>query len=139
MKINGYCYCGLIKISGIANSDNILACHCTDCQVFTGAPFRAVALCKESDFTISGTPKEFVKTGDSGNKRIQAFCNNCGTHLFASDLDKSNFNIRVGCLDQRNDLIPQKHIFGSSAQKWIHEVLNSEWFIAEPGGEKLKE
>ena len=137
MKITGSCFCGSIKFAGTTNIDNIIACHCTDCQIFSGAPFRAVAICPQAEFSMTGTPKEFVKIGDSGNKRIQAFCDICGTHLFATDTNKSMFNVRMGCIDQRDNLTPARHVFSSSAQSWVSEVLTGDCHIAGPDSEKL--
>ena len=106
----------MIEISGITDPEKIMACHCTDYQVLSGVAFKTSALCGKSNFSITGTPKEFVKIGDNGNKRIQSFCGKCRPHLFATDLNKSIFNIKVGFLNQRDDLMPSKHIFGSSVQ-----------------------
>jgi hypothetical protein len=30
---------------------------------------------------LSGTPKTYVKTAESGNKRLHAFCGSCGTPI----------------------------------------------------------
>ena len=99
MKISGKCHCGAIGINGVIDVENAMACHCTDCQVFSGAPYRAVVICKAANFSVDGTPKEYVKITDSGNKKIQGFCDQCGTQLFATDFDKTVFNIRVGFLE----------------------------------------
>ena len=115
IKINGGCYCGDITIMGEVSSDKIMACHCTDCQKFSGAPFRAVAVIAADDVKISGTVTEFSKIAESGNERLQGFCGKCGSHLYATDPAKTLFMIRTGCLDQHHELVPAKHIFGKSA------------------------
>ena len=51
-----------------------LACHCSDCQKFSGAPFRAVAVMSAEQVAISGVVKEYLKIADSGNERVQGFC-----------------------------------------------------------------
>ena len=61
IKINGGCYCGDITITGEVLSHKIMACHCTDCQKFSGAPFRAVAVIAADDVKISSTVTEFLK------------------------------------------------------------------------------
>ena len=73
IKINGGCYCGDITIAGEVSSDKIMACHCTDCQKFSGAPFRAVAVIAADAVKISGTVTEFLKIAESGNERLQGF------------------------------------------------------------------
>jgi hypothetical protein len=44
-------------------------CHCADCQCFCGSPFRANVPTKVEDFRLlSGAPKTYVKTADSGRR-----------------------------------------------------------------------
>ena len=93
----------------------MMACHCTDCQVFSGAPFRAVAIAAAANVHIDGVVKEYIKVADSDIEKIQAFCGDCGTQLYASDFEKTLFFIRAGFLQQHDQIIPKKHIFGGSA------------------------
>ena len=108
MNINGSCFCKKIAFKGEVDPDKCFACHCEDCQIFSGAPYRGVVQCEKTNLNIKGKPKEYIKIGSSGSRRIQSFCEKCGTHLFASDIDKTLFNIRIGCIEQRNKLIPNK-------------------------------
>ena len=132
IKINGGCYCGNITITGDVSSDKIMACHCTDCQKFSGAPFRAVAVIAADDVKIFGTVTEFLKIAESGNERVQGFCGKCGSHLYAADTAKTLFMIRTGGLDQHHELVPAKHIFGKSAVEWVGEIANSSWVAEGP-------
>ncbi len=122
INVNGDCHCGDIKICATVKKSEIRACHCTDCQKFSGAPFRAIAIASCDKISIKGTPKEYIKIGDSGNKRIQAFCPVCGTQLFATNIEKTLFNIRTGFLNQRNVLKPKLHVFTTSSMAWIKEI-----------------
>ena len=54
IKVDGACYCGEVTINGTVSADKIMACHCTDCQKFSGAPFRAVAMISAEQVAISG-------------------------------------------------------------------------------------
>ena len=117
--VNGSCHCGYIKIEAIVKLTEVRACHCTDCQKMSGAPLRAIAIAPAEKVTITGNPKEYVKIGDSGNKRIQAFCSDCGTQLFATDMEKTVYNLRTGFLEQRNDLKPKQHVFTQSSVPWL--------------------
>ena len=63
MFISGECFCKKISVKGEANSNDIFVCHCEDCQIFSGAPFRAVIRCRKENFKMKGFPKEFVKIG----------------------------------------------------------------------------
>ena len=106
MKISGKCHCGAIGINDVIDVENVMVCHCTDCRVFSGGPYRAVVICKAVSFAVEGNPKEYVKIADSGNKKIQGFCDQCCTQLCATDFDKTVFNIRVSFLEQRDALRP---------------------------------
>ena len=97
IKVTGGCFCGQISIAGEVDSDKVMACHCTDCQKFSGAPFRAVAVMPADKVKLTGDINEFRKTADSGNERMQGFCGHCGSHIYAADPDKTLFMVRTGC------------------------------------------
>ena len=85
----------------------------------SGAPLRAIALAPANKIKITGNPREYIKIGASGNKRKQAFCPDCGTQLFATDMKKTLFNLRTGFLEQRNLLNPKTHEFTQSSMPWL--------------------
>ncbi len=75
MKIDGRCHCGRITFEAEVDPASVSICHCTDCQTLTGSAFRANIPTAAADFVLrSGTPKSYVKTAESGNKRRHAFC-----------------------------------------------------------------
>ena len=96
IKINGGWYFGDIMIRGDVSLDKIMACHCNDCQKFSGAPFRAVAVIAVDDVKIFGTVNEFLKITESGYERLQDFCRKWGSHLYATDPAKTLFMICTG-------------------------------------------
>ncbi len=121
--VNGECHCGKIKINAKVKLSEVRACHCTDCQKMSGAPLRAIAVAPAEKIKITGNPREYTKIGDSGNKRIQAFCENCGTQLFATDLQKTAYNLRTGFLEQKDKLTPKTHVFTQSSMPWINKQV----------------
>ena len=123
IQINGECHCGKIEIKATVKLSEVRACHCTDCQKMSGAPLRAIAVAPADKIKITGIPKEYIKIGDSGNKRIQAFCTDCGTQLFATDMEKRLYNLRTGFLEQKNLLEPKTHVFTQSSVQWIKTLL----------------
>jgi hypothetical protein len=88
MHVSGQCFCGAISFTALIDPARVIVCHCADCQQFSGAPFRAVIPTPVSQVAVTGTPKRYVKTAASGNRRAQAFCPECGTHLFATEADE---------------------------------------------------
>src|SRR4051794_24361100 len=69
MQVNGACHCGSISFTAEIDPARVMICHCTDCQVLSGSPFRAVAVSSISDFHLRGTAKSYVKVAQSGNRR----------------------------------------------------------------------
>jgi hypothetical protein len=75
MQIDGSCHCGEIQYQAEVDPNNVIVCHCTDCQTLSGGAFRTAVPAVEGTFVLlSGIPKRYVKVGESGNEREQAFC-----------------------------------------------------------------
>src|ERR671910_3192360 len=109
MKIDGSCHCGYITYEAEIDPEKVGVCHCTDCQSLTGSAFTtAVQAAKEAFRLLSGQPKIYVKTAESGAKRAQAFCPECGSSIYSAAVsDPQVFNIRVGTARQRGELRPR--------------------------------
>ena len=120
MNVHGRCHCGSIAYEAEIDPARVSACHCTDCQMLTGSAFRvSVQAPREGFKLLSGTPKTYIKTAESGNRRIHAFCGNCGTPVYATAIvDPQAYSLRVGCLDERAELPPRKQIWCKSAVPW---------------------
>src|ERR687884_87644 len=88
MKIDGSCHCGAIRYEAEIDPDRASICHCTDCQALTGSAFRVTVATPEDKFRLTaGQPRTYVKSADSGARRIQAFCGDCGSPIFATSAD----------------------------------------------------
>ena len=75
MKVDGACHCGKLTYEAEVDPENVIICHCSDCQNISDAPYRvSVVQVKAEDFDLHGTPKTYVKTADSGNRISLAFC-----------------------------------------------------------------
>jgi len=125
MNVTGSCHCGSIVFKAIADTNKIIICHCQDCQKLSGTSFRTIVMTEPNSFTlIKGEPKEYVKTAESGNKRAQGFCSDCGSSLYATGEAKKNriHGLRIGVIDQRSELKPSKQIWYKSAQPWLNEL-----------------
>jgi hypothetical protein len=124
MKIDGGCHCGYITYVAEIDPGKVGICHCTDCQTLSGSAFRISAPAAKETFSLrSGEPKIYVKTAESGNKRAQAFCPECGTAIYAADVtDPQVFNIRVGTARQRAELRPKSQGWCRSALDWAMDL-----------------
>ncbi len=122
MKINGGCHCGDITYEAEIDPENVAICHCTDCQALSASVFRTVVRVPEADFRIlSGEPKIYIKIGDSGAKRAQGFCAECGSAIYATSVGEGPkiYGIRLGTARQRAELTPKNQIWFRSALPWL--------------------
>jgi hypothetical protein len=125
MKVDGSCHCGNIRYEAEIDPERVSICHCTDCQELTATAYRVtVPVARENFKLLKGTPKIYLKsTADSGRKRVQAFCGECGTPLYATDPDQGkNLGLRVGSMKQRAELAPKRQIWFRSALPWALDL-----------------
>lgn len=93
--------------------------------MMSGAPLRAGVITKPGTFVLlSGKPQEYRKVADSGAVRPQGFCGRCGTALYSTSDgdDPKAYNVRVGAVRQRNELVPRKQLFVRSQQAWVNDL-----------------
>ena len=121
MRIDGRCHCGFITYEADVDPDEVYVCHCTDCQSISGSPFRwAVSVAEEAFKLLSGEPKTYIKTSDSGATSHQLFCPECASPLYSTAIGDGPkfFNLRLGTARQRADLRPRVQVWCRSAQDW---------------------
>ncbi len=131
MKVEGRCHCGRISYEASVDPDTVSICHCTDCQTLTGSAYRANVPAPAVSFVLlSGVPKIYIKTADSGNKRAHAFCPDCGTPIYAAAVSNPpTYSLRVGTIKQRRDLRPPKRqIWCRSSLLWSMDLGGVERF-----------
>jgi hypothetical protein len=122
MKIDGGCHCGAIAYEAEIDPDKVSICHCTDCQKITGTAFRVTVFAPESDFRIlRGLPKEYLRTAESGNRRANGFCPDCGSQLYATSAGDGPkvYGIRLGTSRQFAELPPKRQTWHRSAMPWL--------------------
>ena len=125
MKVDGNCHCGRIAFEAEIDPDRVRICHCADCQTLSGAAFRVTAPTEEANFRLlAGEPKRYVKKAESGATRVQAFCEECGSPIYATSPagDNRTFGIRVGVLRQRDQLIPKRQFWCRSRLAWLPDL-----------------
>ncbi len=123
MNVTGACHCGAIRFNASIDPGKVMICHCMDCQVLTGTAYRTVVPAAMESFQLQGEPKKYIRTGERGAKRVQAFCPECGTPVFAMAVENPTLvSIRVGVLDQRRELKPSLQIWKRSALPWVEAV-----------------
>ncbi|WP_162651430.1 GFA family protein [Lentilitoribacter sp. Alg239-R112] len=129
MHVRGKCHCGNIAFTAEINPDRVRICHCTDCQKLSGSPFRVVVPVSENKFNLlSGNLKHYIKVAESGDKRQQSFCPDCGTPIYATSVGDSNepkkLGIRLGAIENGFGLVPKRQFWAASAVKWLGQISN---------------
>lgn len=128
LHVHGRCHCGAVSYQATVDAERTTICHCTDCQRLTGSAYRVSVPAEEGSFhLVAGRPSIYVKVGDSGSRRAQAFCSNCGSPLYTHDADDPKvFTLRVGCIDERAALVPRKQKWCGSALAWTASLAGLE-------------
>jgi hypothetical protein len=126
MKIDGRCHCGAISYEAEADPDRAAICHCTDCQTLSGSAFRTVLPTNPGTFRLlSGQPTVYIKTtAESGMKRQQAFCPDCGAPIYSAALvDAPDVHfLRLGTVRQRREFMPRLQNWARSALPWLPQL-----------------
>ena len=120
MQINGNCHCGAVSFTAEIDPSRVMICHCTDCQVMSGSAFRTIVMAPIGEFAVRGKTKSYVKVAQSGNRRAQVFCPECGTPLYGADPDNpTSVSNRLGCVKEHAQLKPAAQIWHHSAMPWL--------------------
>jgi len=60
-----------IRYEAEVDPSKVVICHCTDCQTLSGSAFPTVVPNYEGSFRLlSGTPRIYIKTAESGGRRV---------------------------------------------------------------------
>ncbi|MBN9429042.1 MAG: GFA family protein [Burkholderiales bacterium] len=122
MKVDGQCHCGAITYEAEVEPGTIAICHCRDCQRQSGSVFRTNIPAAAETFRITkGVPRTYLKIADSGNRRIHAFCENCGGPIYACAAENpKSYSLRVGALNQGHELgAPSRQIWTRRRVAWL--------------------
>lgn len=135
MKVQGACHCGKITYEAEIDPAAVSICHCTDCQTLSGSAYRTNVRAVEGSFKLlSGQPKIYVKTAESGTRREQGFCPECGSPLYATSVTEPRiYGLRVGTIRQRAELRPKTQGWCRSAQPWVSDLGSMTQHPKQPG------
>ena len=128
MHVTGACHCGAIRYEAEVEPAEVNVCHCHDCQRLTGAAFRISVTAEPGSFRLlAGKPRVYLKTAESGRIREQAFCEQCGSPIYATSPgpEPRVYNVRVGTIDQREALRPCRQIWFRSRLPWLEEIAEA--------------
>lgn len=121
MPITGGCRCSAVRYSlNIDTPPMVYACHCLDCQTWSGSAFTENFLVPRQVLEINGPLVNWEATSPSGAHSIQQFCGKCHTRLFNTTSRVPGMVVmRAGTLDQSDQLTLVAHIWASRKQPWV--------------------
>lgn len=122
MSMTGGCRCGAVRYELAGDGlPLIYACHCLDCQTWSGSAFVLHAMVPEASIELSGdVTRVRLARGSETMPSEHIGCAACLTRI-------ANINsaipglvvLKVGTLDRSNEAVPAVHIWISRAQSWV--------------------
>jgi hypothetical protein len=113
----GQCLCGAVTLRTRLREPTVLACHCQQCQRWTGGgPLFTVRV---EDLEIDGI--ENIATYRASDWGERAFCRVCGSTLYWKMQAGAVSGIAVGLLDDQSDLSVAMEIFTDHRPGWLPE------------------
>lgn len=113
-SIEGGCRCGRIRYRVTAEKlPNAYACHCRDCQTWSGSAFSLQIVVPESGLEVTGDPALFELTSPDGSRTSrQRACPVCFTRVFNTNSARPGLAVvRAGTLDRSDELHIAAHIW----------------------------
>lgn len=119
--VGGGCQCGSVRYELLAPPLSVYACHCKDCQRFSGAAWSmSMPVRREALRHLKGELKAFDKPADSGRTVRMLACAICGTNMWNEPLSSPEiFVVRAGTLDDIDWIEPVGNIWTQSRAAWV--------------------
>jgi len=119
MNRTASCSCGSLRVDVAAEPLGVVACHCLACQKRTGSPFGLGAYFAESQLSVSGESRTFVRPTDAGHQFTTHFCPTCGTSLYwVSGKNPGLVGVAVGAFADPSFPQPDRSVFEVSMHPW---------------------
>lgn len=112
--IEGGCRCGRVRYRVAADDlPKAYACHCLDCQTWSGSAFSVQFVLPEDQLEVSGEPAIYERTSpESGRTSRQRACPVCFTRVFNTNSARPGLAVvRAGTLDRSDELTLAAHIW----------------------------
>ena len=121
LPLTGACQCRKVRYEIRAEPLTVYACHCTECQRQSGSAFSlSMVVPRASVAVVAGTPREWLRTHESGRVIACLYCGDCGARLYHNPRANEAITIvKSGTLDDAAKFPAVGHIWTSSAQKWL--------------------
>ena len=118
----GGCRCGAVRyVLALEKLPRAYACHCLDCQTWSGSAFSQQTFVPETALTVTGPLVIYEFVTPSGTISTQRMCGTCHTRIFNSNSARPSVAVvRAGTLDRSDELDTVAHIWVKRKQPWLH-------------------
>ena len=120
-RVEGGCRCGAVRYRlAVTAMPKAYACHCLDCQTWSGSAFAQQLLVAENVIETSGPVVEYSFTSPSVSTSRQRICGTCHTRIYnTNDARPGAAVVRAGTLDNSDTLETPLHIWIKRKQPWL--------------------
>lgn len=120
MSITGGCRCGAVRYTlAIDGLPRAYACHCHQCQRWSGSAFSLQAMVPESAIALSGPVVSFEKVTEDRTSK-QYVCGECHGRVYNTNTRRPGIAVvRAGTLDRSEELECAFHIYTAHKQQWF--------------------
>jgi hypothetical protein len=120
-QIQGGCRCGAVRYTLAMDAlPRTYACHCRDCQTWSGSAFSQQTFLPEASLSVTGPLAVYELTTPSGSTSIQRMCAVCHTRVYNSNSARPGVVVmRAGTLDRSDELDVVAHIWVKRKQPWL--------------------
>jgi hypothetical protein len=112
--IEGGCRCGRIRYRArLDQLPRVYACHCLDCQTWSGGAFSVQFILPEDQLEVRGEPALFELISPDGSRTSrQRACPACFARIYNSNTRRPGMVVvRAGTLDRSDELSIVAHIW----------------------------
>ena len=120
MSVEGGCRCGAVRYTlSIDALPPTYACHCLQCQTWSGSPFSQQALLPVDALHVTG-PVVFYDLTTCDRTSHQRMCGLCHTRIYNTNTRRPGIAVvRAGTLDDSHLLDVVAHIWVKRKQPWL--------------------
>jgi hypothetical protein len=132
--VEGGCQCGAVRYRLNAAPLAVYACHCKDCQRFSGTTHTISMVVRAADVELlGGALHGFDKAADSGRIVRMLGCSSCGTKIWNEpQASPGTLILKAGNLDDMSWAQPIGNIWTDSRAPWVVIDGNMPNFPGQP-------
>lgn len=119
--IEGGCRCGRVRYRVSVDRLNAYACHCHDCQTWSGSAFSLQLVVPEAALEVIGEPDLYERrSADGARTSRQRGCAACLTRVYNTNTARPGLAvIRAGTLDRSDEVAVVAHIWTKRKMKGV--------------------